>query len=115
MSEELLFGDPANFIEPIKSIQKAGLSVAIDDIGFGRSSLENLLVLEADIIKIDKKMVIGISKDQGRLRSLKRLLKMVTTLNVGVVAEGIENEEDLKVLQDLGVTYGQGFLWGKPV
>ncbi len=114
ISEELIVGDPANFVKAISEFRKAGLRIAIDDIGFGRSSLEILVVLEPDVAKIDKKLVIGIAKDKGRIRALGRLLKVVHTLEAEAIAEGIETEEDLNVLKSLGVGYGQGFLFGKP-
>ena len=88
--------------------------VAIDDVGFGRSCLENLILLEPDIIKIDKRCVKGISRDKSRARSLKRILGVAAVLNTDVVAEGIENEEDLDVLRTLGVKYGQGYLMDRP-
>lgn len=114
ISEELLVGDPANFVTAINELRRTGLRVAIDDIGFGRSSLESLVVLEPDVAKIDKKLVIGIARDKGRIRALERLLKVVHVLEAEAIAEGIETEEDLKVLKSLGVGYGQGFLFGKP-
>ena len=88
--------------------------IALDDYGFGHSSIETLVVLEPDIVKIDKKIIKGIAHDPKKLNSLKRLLKVIESCKAAVIAEGIETEEDLKVLRDLGVTYGQGFLMGKP-
>ncbi len=114
LGEGLIFGDPAKLIEPIRALRKAGIKIALDDVGFGRSRLETLLALEPDIIKADKKLVIGISDNKEQLVSVKRLLKVAASLETEVIAEGIETERDLNVLKDLGVKYGQGFLWGKP-
>ena len=88
--------------------------VAIDDVGFGRSCLESLILLEPDIVKIDKRCVMGISRDRTLVRQLKRILKVAESLGTEVVAEGIETNEDLEVLKQLGVAYGQGYVWGKP-
>lgn len=114
LGEGLIFGDPAKLIEPIRALRKAGIKVALDDVGFGRTRLESLLALEPDVIKIDQKLVIGIRDNKGQLVSVKRLLKVAASLEAEVIAEGIETEKDLNVLKDLGVKYGQGFLWGKP-
>lgn len=114
LSEELIFSDLSKLIKPIKILQEAGILIAIDDVGFGRSCLESLVIFEPDIVKIDKKVNIGLANDKGRQRSLERLLRIVHSLKAQVVVEGIETEEDLRVLLDMGVEYGQGYLLGRP-
>jgi len=114
LGESIIFGDTTNLVKPIEALRKAGIKIALDNVGFGRTRLESLLALEPDVIKVDKKLVIGISDSKEQLVSLKRLLKVAASLEAEVIAEGIETEKDLNVLKDLGVKYGQGFLWGKP-
>jgi EAL domain-containing protein (putative c-di-GMP-specific phosphodiesterase class I) len=58
--------------------------------------------------------VAGASRDRGRLRTLKRLCEVARALGATIVAEGIESDDDLRALMDLGVDLGQGFLWGDP-
>ena len=82
--------------------------------GFGHSSVETLVLLEPDIVKIDKKIIKDVSKDPRKFNSLKRLLRVIESCKASVIAEGIETKEDLEVLRNLGVTFGQGFLMGKP-
>lgn len=115
ISEQQIIGDPSYLIKPVVTLKEAGILVAIDDVGFGRSCLESLVLLEPDVIKIDKKCVMGISRDESRAAALKRILKVANSLGTEVIAEGIETEEDLNVIKQLGVRLGQGFLWGKPV
>lgn len=115
ISEQQIIGDPAYLLESVSALKRAGISVAIDDLGFGRSCLESLILLEPDIVKIDKKCVTGINEDdQTPMKSLKRLVKMARSLGAEVIAEGIETQKDLEMLKSLGVKFGQGFLWGKP-
>ena len=114
ISEQQIIGDPWNLEELIGSLKKKGVLIAIDDVGFGKSCLESLVVLQPDLIKIDKRCVLGIAQDPSRLRLLKRLLKAVRTVSFQIVAEGIETPDDLKALVELGVQYGQGFLLGRP-
>lgn len=114
ISEQQIIGDPSYLAGAVNELKRSHLLVAIDDVGFGRSSLESLVLLEPDIVKIDKKCVGGIARDLSRARSLKRLLRVTEALGTEVMAEGIEFQEDLEVLRDLGVKYGQGFLLGKP-
>ena len=114
ISEQQIIGDPSYLTHAVLELRKAGIGIALDDLGFGRSCLESLIFLEPDLLKIDKKCVIGIADNPAHARSLKRLLKIAESLGAEVVAEGIENEDDLDVLKDLGVAYGQGFLLGQP-
>ena len=114
ISEQQFIGDPAYLKDDVLALREHGILVAIDDVGFGRSSLESLIILEPDIVKIDRKYVSGISTDTSKARSLKRLVKVVHSLGAQLIAEGIESKAEIPVLLDLGVFLGQGWYWGKP-
>jgi diguanylate cyclase (GGDEF)-like protein len=114
ISEQQFIGDPAYLRDHVVALKKHGMQVAIDDVGFGRSSLESLIILEPDIVKIDRKYVSGVANEPSKARLLKRLVKVVQALGAELVAEGIEEREELEMLLDLGVRYGQGWYWGKP-
>jgi len=114
ISEQQIISDPSYLMEPVKELRKAGVKIAIDDVGFGRSCLESLIVLEPDIIKIDKKWVRGAARDKMRHQALKRIILVAKALEAEVIAEGIESEEDLNVIKSIGAKYGQGFYFGKP-
>ncbi len=114
ISEQQILGDPSYLAKSVEALKREGVQIAIDDVGFGRTCLESLILLEPDVVKIDKKCVIGIARDPLRKHSLKRLLNIIQTLGADAVAEGVETREDLAALKQLGVPYGQGFLWGKP-
>ncbi|PWU01258.1 MAG: hypothetical protein C5B53_03075 [Candidatus Melainabacteria bacterium] len=114
ISEQQFIGDPAYLRDHVMDLKANGILVAIDDVGFGRSSLESLIILEPDIVKIDRKYVSGIASEPSKARLLKRLVKVVTALGAELIAEGIEQKEELDILLDLGVRYGQGWYWGKP-
>ena len=112
LSEQHFIIEPKHMRDSINAIREAGIMVAIDDIGFGRSSLESLILLEPDVVKVDRKYVTGVSDDVGKVRLLKRLTNVAKSLGAEVVAEGIERRDDVPVLQELGVHFGQGFMWG---
>ena len=114
ISEQQFIGDPSYLKEHTAAFKKAGILVAIDDVGFGRSSLESLILLEPDVVKVDIKYVAGIAVDQQKQRLLRRLVKVVQALGAELVAEGIESRDDLEVVRDMGVQYAQGYLWGYP-
>jgi diguanylate cyclase (GGDEF)-like protein len=114
ISEQQVLGDASYLAEAVRTFQQAGVLIAIDDVGFGRSSLESLVLLQPEIVKIDKGCVRGIGADKSRARLFKRLLNVLESLGAEAVAEGIESTDDLDTLRALGVKYGQGFLLGEP-
>ncbi|MCB9800138.1 MAG: diguanylate cyclase [Candidatus Omnitrophica bacterium] len=114
ISEQQIIGDSYHLIQPVRAFRQAGIRIAIDDVGFGRSSLESLILLEPDVVKIDKKFVKDIHKNESKRHSLTRLLNVINGCNARAIAEGIEDEEDLRILMDMGIPEGQGFLLGKP-
>jgi EAL domain-containing protein (putative c-di-GMP-specific phosphodiesterase class I) len=114
ISEQQIIGDPSYLLEPVRQLRNAGVLIAVDDVGFGNSCLESLILLEPDIIKIDKRCIIGASGNRARTESLRRYVNLAHTLHSEVVAEGVETRRELAVLRDLKVRYAQGFLWGKP-
>ncbi len=115
ISEQQFIGDPSYLKEHTAALKKAGVLVAIDDVGFGRSSLESLILLEPDVVKVDIKYVSGISMDLQKQRLLRRLIGVVQALGAELIAEGVETREDLEMVKSMGVKYAQGYLWGCPV
>lgn len=114
ISEQQLLSDPTHLLPAVKALQQARIKIAMDDVGFGKSCLEGLIMLRPEILKIDKKLIIGLGEDRNMRLALKRLLRVTEVLDTEVIAEGIESEQDLLVLQDYGVNYGQGFYFGEP-
>lgn len=114
MSERKFVGSPEYLRESVQELRKAGVLIAIDDVGFGRSSLETLISLEPDIVKIDRACIGGIADDSVKRRSFARMLKMLNSINVKQIVEGIETKEEITILKEMGIVYGQGFHLGKP-
>ena len=114
ISEQQFIGDPIALQKPVRALKEAKISISVDDVGFGKSSIEALLFLEPDFVKIDRQWVKGIATDRGKLRSLERMVRVALTLDTTLIAEGIDDLNDIEALQEIGVLYGQGFHWGKP-
>jgi len=114
ISEQQIIGDPSYLVKPVTALRKAGVQIAIDDVGFGKSCIESLILLEPDVIKIDRRWVHGVSRDKGRANALKKLMKVANSLDMLAIAEGIETAEDIEVLHEVGIKFGQGFFLGKP-
>ncbi len=113
ISEQQFVGDPAYMRDHVNALKQHGILVAIDDVGFGRSSLESLILLEPDLVKVDRKYVTGVSVEPSKARLMKRLANVAKSLGAEIVAEGIENNDDIPVLKEIGVHYGQGWLFGE--
>ena len=115
LSEQQFLGAPDYLRHAVRELKDAGVLVAIDDLGFGRSSLESLIVLEPEVVKIDRSYVQGAAGDPTRRRSLERLVSATEGLETRVIAEGIEEAEERDLLLELGIRWGQGFLYSRPV
>ncbi|MCA9516182.1 MAG: EAL domain-containing protein [Myxococcales bacterium] len=114
LNEQEFIGDTRLIADRALMLRDRGIRVALDDVGFGRSSLEVLVALAPDVVKLDRGVVAGVGVDVVRLRALERLVRCVDALGAELVAEGIETAADARAVAALGVAYGQGFLWGKP-
>ena len=88
--------------------------MALDDYGSGYSTEETLLYLRPKYVKIDMALIQGISKDKDRQEIVKNLLAYTKKRKIKVVAESIENGEDMETVIRLGVDYLQGYYLGKP-
>ncbi|SFI95034.1 GGDEF domain-containing phosphodiesterase [Jannaschia pohangensis] len=91
-----------------------GVRIALDDFGTGLSNIERLCDLPVDIIKIDRAFIQAMCDNDRVEVILKAMVSMAESLGIDLVAEGIETEEQANRLRDIGVRYGQGFLYGHP-
>jgi diguanylate cyclase (GGDEF)-like protein len=114
-SAQQIVGDPYKQVPYLAALRKGGLRVALDEVNFGGSSLEALMVLHPDIIKIDKTIVTGGTHDSHKMRALERLIRAAKALDIEPFVVGVESAAEVEALRKMGVRYGQGFLWGKPV
>jgi diguanylate cyclase (GGDEF)-like protein len=100
--------------EVVAKVRAAGLALALDDFGDGRSSLRLWSQLKPEVVKIDKYFTRNISQHGDKLKTIQALMQIAEIFGTSLVAEGIETAEDLRVLRDLGIAYGQGYFLGHP-
>lgn len=113
LSEQYFVGDPSRLRAAVTELRKAGISIALENVGFGRSALETLVVLEPDYVKIDRRYIQSGRADTGQ-RFLERILNVVRVLGSTPMAEGIETAADLALARDVGISLGQGYLLARP-
>jgi diguanylate cyclase (GGDEF)-like protein/PAS domain S-box-containing protein len=95
--------------------RKAGIQLAIDDFGTGYSSLAYIKRLDVDYLKIDRSFIKNIKTDASDMALVEAIIVMAHKLSLRVVAEGIETEEQLTLLNDMGCDCGQGYYFSKPL
>lgn len=115
ITESLLMTDIEQNISKLSLIQASGVNIAIDDFGTGYSSLSYISRLPIDVLKIDRSFVQPISDDADKMSLVTAIINLAHSLNLKVVAEGVETEEQAKILQLLKCDEMQGFLFYKPM
>ena len=98
----------------VSSFRSRGFRLAIDDAGPGYSSLQHILQLRPDIIKLDRCLTTGIDTNPVRFALASALVTFGASLGARICAEGIETSSELVALQQLGIQFGQGYFLGRP-
>ncbi|REK69414.1 EAL domain-containing protein [Paenibacillus paeoniae] len=98
----------------LQHYRKQGYQIAIDDVGAGYSSLQSIVELRPDYLKIDRSIIHRIHRDDVKAHILHTLQEVGAKLGVPLIAEGIERQEELDVLTRMGVQYAQGYYLGRP-
>jgi len=101
--------------EAIRRLREHGFKVAIDDVGIGHSGLSQIQTLGADILKIDKFFIDSVCRDATAAAVIEMLVRLARELHMGIVAEGIETEEQVAGLLACGVPQGQGYVVSPPL
>ena len=100
--------------EALEVLRANGVRLAVDDAGAGFASLQHILLLRPEVIKLDISLTRGIDSDPVRRALALALVSFANELGATIVAEGIETAEEMQAIQDLGVRCGQGYYLGRP-
>jgi EAL domain-containing protein (putative c-di-GMP-specific phosphodiesterase class I) len=106
--------DYAALREALAPLRQGGVKLAIDDAGAGYASLQHILQLRPDIIKLDMGLTRGVDRDAAKRALAAALCHFARETDCQIVAEGIETEAEFATLEALGVNKGQGYLLGRP-
>jgi PAS domain S-box-containing protein/diguanylate cyclase (GGDEF)-like protein len=115
ITESLLMEDIEENIRKLKALRDRGVMIAIDDFGTGYSSLGYLAKLPVQTLKVDRSFVMAMSDDPDTMTLVQTIISLAHSLNLSVVAEGVESEEQAKLLRLLRCDEVQGYLFGRPV
>ena len=107
-------GGPVISEQQHRVLRNAGVMIAIDDFGVGQSNLERLAHVDADIVKLDKQFVTEGTRTERGLKILRHARELTHSLNMTLIAEGVETREQEAMLTAVGITEHQGFFRGRP-
>ena len=114
VTEQREVQDYARLREQLEPWVARGVQIAIDDTGAGYASLEHVVELRPDFLKLTRGLVTEIDRDANRQALLRALLAFAREVGAVIVAEGVERREELEVLREAEVDFGQGWLLGRP-
>lgn len=115
ITESILIESVEKAIKCIKQISALGVRIAIDDFGTGYSSLSYLNSFPADLIKVDRSFIITMNSSETSKQFVAAIIALGHVMNYKVIAEGVENQEQLDTLNQIGCDLIQGFVWGRPM
>ncbi|UKI56231.1 MAG: bifunctional diguanylate cyclase/phosphodiesterase [Treponema succinifaciens] len=116
ITEGVLIDNVEDTISKLNKIREQGIGLSLDDFGTGYSSLRYLQILPLTTLKIDKSFVSNIAaKDGFEAKLTESIISLVSKMGLNTIAEGVENEEQLKMIQKFNCRTIQGFLLGKPM
>lgn len=102
-------------IAEIAALKKADYLVSVDDFGTGYSNLGSVIAIAPDFLKIDKSFVFEMEGSSVRSGLIPEIISIARAVGAQLVAEGVENEKQMELLKDLGVEFGQGYWFSKPM
>ena len=114
LTERVFIDDFERSIEIIKEFKSYNLIVSLDDFGTGYSSLAYLTEIPIDVLKIDISFIRKMFEDKKTLAIIDIIVSLAKKLNFKTIAEGVETEDQLKYLKEIGCDIVQGFLLAKP-
>ncbi|MGL5798205.1 MAG: EAL domain-containing protein [Cetobacterium sp.] len=115
ITESMFLEDHVEVSAKLKRLGERGIYISIDDFTAGYSTVGLLATLPIDVVKFDKSLILNVSQDSEKGKSIYiGLMNMIKSLELKVVAEGIELEEQFQFLKDIGILYGQGYYLNKP-
>jgi sensor c-di-GMP phosphodiesterase-like protein len=115
LTERENFDDPDLAAAIVAEVRSHGFKVAIDDVGIGHSGLSQIQRLRADILKVDKFFIDSVNLDPAAAAMIAMLVRLAREMNMSIIAEGIENRQQVDALIACGIANGQGYVVSPPL
>ena len=115
ITETALMDNVESTLRTLRQLKESTVNLHVDDFGTGYSSLSYLCRFPVDAVKIDRTFVTQMTYSAENMEIVKAIVHLAQNLGLKLVAEGVENEEQLSILQDLGCDMAQGYLFGRPM
>ncbi|MEO1766183.1 putative bifunctional diguanylate cyclase/phosphodiesterase [Thiobacter aerophilum] len=115
LTESSLMEDEGTQTHMLRALRDAGFGLAVDDFGSGYSNLAYLMRFAVDRLKIDMQFIAGLEHSAANRRLVEAMLRMADSLQMEVVAEGVERESQRQILLELGCQFAQGYLFAQPM
>jgi EAL domain-containing protein (putative c-di-GMP-specific phosphodiesterase class I) len=115
VTESAMILDPERMEAALRQLDELGVAIALDDFGTGYSSLHRLKHLPLRMLKIDSSFITGLPDDQDNTAIVTATIQLARSMGLASLAEGIETDEQLYHLRELGCDFGQGYLFSRPV
>lgn len=115
LTENTILDSSENFIEVLSYLRDLGVTIGLDDFGTGYASLNSLTSYPVDTIKVDRRFVSGAEGKPESQAVLRAMVMLAREFGLVSVAEGVETDEEARMIQQIGFNLGQGYNWSRPV
>ena len=115
ITESIALQNSVTVLTKLRQIKELGIEISMDDFGTGYSSMSYLSKYPIDTLKIDISFVRGLAKNKENQAIVTAIIAMAHSLNLKVIAEGVETEEQIQILREKKCDFGQGYFFGRPM
>lgn len=112
--ERVYVRDSSNLFEILTNLRNHGFLIEMDDFGTGESSLSMVAKMPIDVLKLDRQFIVSCLQDPRQMEIIRFIVQLAKTLDMKIIAEGVETREQADFLLSLGCLYAQGYFYGKP-
>ena len=115
VTESIVMGDADDAIQSLHALKALGVQLQVDDFGTGYSALSYLHRIPLDVLKIDRSFIVAMAGGRKHVAIVRAIIALAAALGLETTAEGVDDPAQAELLRQMGCTYGQGYLWGKPM